>query len=93
MDRLSRLVRLLTFALVVAAVVQELRKPAADRTWRGQVVGFVPYDLRLPTPARFLSASWNAEDANVLVGTPFGVGWTINFYALYRLLHRIASSS
>jgi hypothetical protein len=91
-NRLSRLVRLLAFALVVAAVVQELRKPAADRTWRGQVAGFVPYDLRPPTPARFLSANWNAEDANVLVGTPFGVGWTINFHALYRLLRRTASS-
>jgi hypothetical protein len=86
MKGMSRLIQFVALAMLVAAVVQELRKPAAERTWCGRVAGLVPYDLRLPTLGRFLSAAWNAEDGNVLVGTPFGVGWTINFRALNNLL-------
>jgi hypothetical protein len=39
-------------ALVAAAVVKELRKPPAERTWHGRVAGVVPYDFRRPTVAR-----------------------------------------
>jgi hypothetical protein len=66
-------------ALVGAAVATELRKPAEDRTWRGKLAGWVPYDLRLPTPARVHERLWNPADPRVLVPTVFGVGWTVNF--------------
>ena len=38
---LQKLIRLITLALAVAAVVKELRKPPEERTWNG-VLGFVP---------------------------------------------------
>jgi len=86
---LSRFVRFVALALIVASIVQELRKPAAERTWHGLVAGFVPYDLRLPSPSRFRSAIWNSNDSNILVPTPFGVGWTINFRAANNLLRQM----
>ena len=36
-------------ALTTAAVVQELSKPKELRRWHGKVLGFIPYDFRLPT--------------------------------------------
>jgi hypothetical protein len=36
-----RLIRATVVALVVAAVVTELRKPEDERTWHGRVVVFV----------------------------------------------------
>ena len=35
-----------------AALLTELAKPAAERTWEGRIAGIVPYDLRRPTVAR-----------------------------------------
>jgi hypothetical protein len=71
-------IRLVTLALVVAAVVKELRTPAAERTWHGVVAGFVPYDLRRPTLARFRERMWNPEAEHLLSPRAFGVGWTVN---------------
>jgi hypothetical protein len=88
---LSRLIRFASFALLIAAVVQELRKPAAERTWQGRVFDFVPYDLRPPTPSRFLAVMWNPDNPNILVPTAFGVGWTINFRAANNLLREMTS--
>jgi hypothetical protein len=69
-------------AVLVLAIIQELRKPAAERTWHGRVAGLIPYDLRLPTLSRYLGALWNPNSSSFLVGTPFGVGWTLNLRAL-----------
>jgi uncharacterized protein DUF5808 len=66
-----------------AAVVQELRRPAADRTWHGTIIG-VPYDFRPPTLSRFKERIWNPGDKRLFTPHAFGVGWTIN---LYRLTH------
>lgn len=74
---------LVSFVLLVAAVVQELRRPAELRTWHGRVGGFVPYDLRRPSLTRFRQTVWN-PDAPLLVGTPFGVGWILNLGWLSR---------
>jgi hypothetical protein len=68
---------LLTAALAIAAVVKELRLPEEERTWHGLLGGFVPYDFRLPTMERIKTTFWNPEGP-VIVGRPFGVGWTIN---------------
>lgn len=70
--------RLITFALVVAAVVKELRTPAAERTWHGSVAGFVPYDFRRPTAARLRAAMWDPQGSHLVSPRAFGVGWTVN---------------
>jgi Family of unknown function (DUF5808) len=72
--------------LVSAAVGTELRKPAADRTWEGRLAGFVPYDLRPPTPSRVRQRLWNASEPRLFVPTVFGVGWTVNIRRLVGLV-------
>ena len=86
MDRFRRIVKLLAFAVFVAAIVEQLRLPAEERTWEGRVGGLVPYDFRLPTLDRARSRWWNPEDDRVFVPTVFGVGWTINFARFARFL-------
>lgn len=82
---LKDLWRVILFALGVAAVVQELRKPPSERTWHGQVAGFVPYDFRKPTVDRFREAYWN-EGGPILSPRAFGVGWVPNFGAMKRVV-------
>ncbi|HLZ07790.1 MAG TPA: DUF5808 domain-containing protein, partial [Chloroflexota bacterium] len=65
-------------------IVQELRKPAAERTWHGTVAGIFPYDLRVPTGERIRATFWNPDNPNIIVPTLFGVGWTLNAGALLR---------
>ena len=75
--------RFLLFAIGVFAVVQELRKPANERTWHGKVGGFVPYDFRKPTVERFREAYWN-DAGPIMSPRAFGVGWVPNFGAIKR---------
>ena len=86
MDRFRRIVKLAAFAVFVAAIVEQLRLPQEERTWEGRVGGLVPYDLRMPTLDRARSRWWNREDDRLFVPTVFGVGWTINFARLARLI-------
>jgi hypothetical protein len=74
--------------LLVAAVVKELRTPAEERTWTGVVAGFVPYDLRRPTPERFVERLWAPDDERILVPQPFGVGWTLNVGRVVTLVRQ-----
>lgn len=74
--------------LVVAAVVTEMRKPAAERTGTGTVAGVVPYDFRPPTFARIKAAVWAPDDPRVLKPHAFGVGWTVNVGRIVALLLR-----
>ncbi|MCL6550203.1 MAG: DUF5808 domain-containing protein [Acidothermus cellulolyticus] len=76
-------IRLGSAALLIAAVVRELRRPKAERRWAGKL-GPIPYDLRTPTPQRLLRSVWSPEDPHILVPRAFGVGWSINFAALRR---------
>jgi hypothetical protein len=76
--------RLILAILGVIAIVQELRKPEEDRTWHGEVVGFVPYDFRMPTVDRIRDTYWNPTGP-LLSGKPFGVGWAPNFGAIVGL--------
>jgi hypothetical protein len=71
--------------LVGAAVLTELRKPAGERTWHGNVVG-VPYDLRPPTMARMQASLWDPDNPALLVPQVFGVGWSVNLASLARPL-------
>ena len=85
MKRVGKLARAAGLALVVGAVVAELRKPAGERTWHGRLVGFVPYDLRPPTVARVKAAWWSPDNPRILTDRAFGVGWAVNLGRLVRL--------
>lgn len=80
----GRLVTLGSLALLATAVLREVRRPAGQRTGEGVVAG-VPYDLRLPTPARLRAAYWNPADPRLFTPRPAGVGWAVN---VPRLLPR-----
>ena len=86
---MRRLVRVTVVALVVAAVVTELRKPEEDRTWQGRVGGFVPYDFRPPTWARIRDAYWNPHSEELFSDRVFGVGWAVNLYRAKELLEMV----
>jgi hypothetical protein len=90
MDRFRRIVKLAAFAVTVAAIVEQLRLPAEQRTWEGRVGGLVPYDFRMPTLERAKSRWWNPEDDRLFVPTVFGVGWTINAAQIARMLGLVA---
>lgn len=77
--------KLVGLALVIVALVRELRTPRDERTWHGRI-GFVPYDLRFPTITRVRATLWNPDDRRVLVPRAFGVGWTVNFGAIWARL-------
>ncbi len=88
---LIRLIRLTTAALAVAAVVKELRTPAQERQWHGSL-GFVPYDLRMPTFARIKERMWDPDNVHVISPRVFGVGWTVNIGRVVDLVrHRDAA--
>ena len=82
----QRLIRLITFGLAVAAVVKEVRTPPEDRQWHGVVVGFVPYDFRMPTLERVRERVWDPEGDRVINPRVFGVGWTLNAGKVVALL-------
>jgi len=92
-DRVRRIVKLVAFAVFVAAIVEQLRLPAEERTWEGRVGGLVPYDFRMPTLDRARSRWWNPQDDRVFVPTVFGVGWTINVARLARFLGLIEATT
>ncbi|MGV8979490.1 MAG: DUF5808 domain-containing protein [Cellulomonas sp.] len=83
------LLRLATVGLAAAAVVKELRTPQEEREWYGTVAGFVPYDFRVPTVARFKERLWAPEDAHLMTPQPFGVGWTVNVGRVVALARTI----
>jgi hypothetical protein len=74
--------------LIAWALLQELRKPAAERTWTGTVAGIVPYDFRRPTLARVRQRLWAPDNPRIIVPRAFGVGWTLNVGRLVSLVRR-----
>ena len=85
--RFSRLDALLmgaVGALVATSVVKELRRPQAERTWRGKVAG-VPYDYRPPTVDRLRASWWAPEDDRLVQPTAYGLGWDINVGRVVKL--------
>jgi hypothetical protein len=73
-------------AFVVVSLIKELRTPKEQRTWHGTVLGFVPYDFRPPTAARFREAYWNPQSHRLLSGRVFGAGWALNLYEVVARL-------
>ncbi|MEZ0449322.1 DUF5808 domain-containing protein [Cellulomonas sp. ICMP 17802] len=88
---IQKLVRLVTLGLAVFAVVKELRTPPEEREWHG-VVGFVPYDFRVPTFERFKERFWDPEGAHLLSPRVFGVGWTLNVGRIVELVRQRVSA-
>jgi hypothetical protein len=86
MNGLRRLLRWIAIAVTAMAVWEQLRRPKVARTWEGEVLGIVPYDFRPPTLERALSRWWNPDDERLFMPTVFGVGWTVNFARLPKLL-------
>jgi hypothetical protein len=72
----------LSTALLIAALGQELEKPPEERRWHGLACGRVPYDFRAPSLERLMNRYWNRYDTRILMPTLFGVGWAINFRQL-----------
>jgi hypothetical protein len=87
MDGLRKLIKWTAIALAAMAIVEQLRRPSDERTWEGTVVGFVPYDFRMPTIERARSRWWNPNEPRLFVPQVFGVGWTIN---VARLVDRVS---
>ena len=83
---IRRLVRLITFGLIAAAVATELSKPPDQRTWHGKVFDTVPYDFRPPTWGRFRDAYWNPNSDRLFSDRVFGVGWAVNLYRAKTLM-------
>jgi hypothetical protein len=91
MDRRRRWGLVVGLALLGAAVATELRKPLEERTWNGRIGGVVPYDFRPPTFDKLQRAMWSPDEERVFSESPFGVGWTLNFGRLARLLSTLTA--
>ena len=86
------LLRLLTFGFTIAAIVKELRLPKEERTWHG-AVWIVPYDLRVPTPARIRAAWWDPDDDRIIGPRAFGVGWAVNVPGLAHAVRSLGGGA
>jgi hypothetical protein len=80
------LLRMLALGAVAGAVYTELRKPPAERTWHGKLLGFVPYDFRMPTLDGLRQAYWNPRSPKLFTERPLGVGWAVNIPTALRRL-------
>ena len=89
---LQGILRLISLALAVTAVVKELRTPADQREGNGKVIGFVPYEFRMPTVERFKERVWDPEAEHLIGPKVFGVGWTVNMGKVFGLLRSRLSS-
>jgi Family of unknown function (DUF5808) len=86
---LRQLARLISFAMLISAIGQELLKPAEERTWQGRVWRVVPYDFRPPTWARLRDTLWAPENPQIFTPRVFGVGWSVNLGRVYAVLTSI----
>lgn len=89
----QKLIRLVMVGLAVAAAVKELRTPPEERTWNGVVAGFVPYDFRVPTMARFRERVWDPEGEHLISPRVFGLGWTVNVGRVVALARQKVSAA
>ncbi|HUY98861.1 MAG TPA: DUF5808 domain-containing protein [Thermomicrobiaceae bacterium] len=89
MNRIRRLVSLAGMLLAAAAIIEQLRLPADERTWEGRIFS-IPYDFRVPTLQRMAERWWNPNDVRLFVPQVFGVGWTVNLYQARRLVMDLA---
>lgn len=86
LDALMWLVRMAAIGAVAGAVYTELRKPPAERTWHGRLLGAIPYDFRIPTLDSIRQAYWNPRSPKIFTDRPLGIGWAINIPTALRRL-------
>ncbi|MDP2660515.1 MAG: hypothetical protein Q8R28_07290 [Dehalococcoidia bacterium] len=84
MRTLKAALKVVGIGLVMAAVVQELRKKPTERTWRGRLTFSIPYDFTIPSVERIKEAYWNTQDDHIITDRVLGVGWGVNVHALLR---------
>jgi hypothetical protein len=84
--RMRRVLQVVGVGMLLVAVAQEAAKPRAERTWRGRVLGVVPYDFSPPTWGRVRRAYWNPGDGRLFTDRVLGVGWAINLHRARVLL-------
>jgi hypothetical protein len=84
--RARRIQRTLVVAVLGVLALLELRKPRAERTWEGRVLG-IPYSLRPPTPGRIKARLWRPEGP-LFSPKVFGLGWDLNLGRLVELVRR-----
>lgn len=80
------LMKMAVFGAFAGAIYTELRKPPEQRTWHGRLLGFVPYDFRLPSFDQVRQAYWNPRSPKVFTDRPLGVGWAVNIPTALRRL-------
>ncbi len=85
-DALLWIIRMAVLGMLVGAIWRELSRPPAERTWNGRLLGFVPYDLRLPTLTRLRDSYFNTRSAALFTSQPVGVGWSVNIAAVLKRL-------
>lgn len=85
-DALLWIIRMAVLGALVGAIWRELAKPPAERTWNGRLLGFVPYDLRLPTFTRLRDSYFNTRSPALFTSQPVGVGWSVNIAAVLKRL-------
>jgi hypothetical protein len=88
---LAWLLRMAILGSIAAALYKELQLPPARRTWHGRLFGFLPYDFRMPSPARIAKAWWSPRSPKVFNEQPFGVGWVVNLPTAIRRVQRMRS--
>ena len=72
----------ITLPIVTAAVaIYALRTGRSH----GTVLG-LPFDFRMPTPARVKKRWWNDDDSRLFTPHVFGVGWSLNIAELRKRL-------
>ena len=86
MRRIRRYIKLAGYACLAWALAIELRKDPADREWNGELAGVVPYDLRIPTIEKLRTTYWDTRNETIVRRKAFGVGWTVNFAAIAKVL-------
>ncbi|HVM24118.1 MAG TPA: hypothetical protein VM253_01800 [Candidatus Limnocylindrales bacterium] len=80
------LLRMALLGAVAGALYTELRKPAAERTWHGRLLGVIPYDFRIPSIDQLRQAYWNPRSPKLFTDRPLGVGWAVNIPTALRRL-------
>ena len=86
LDALMSLIRMAIVAAVLGAIYVELRKPPAERTWHGKLLGVVPYDFRIPSLDAIRQAYWNPRSPKIFTPRPLGICWAVNIPTLLRRL-------
>lgn len=82
--RVDGVVTAAAVVLTGMAVLKEMSRPRSERTWHGELFGWLPYDFRRPTMRRIRETFWAPSTPRLFMPRVFGVGWDPN---LGRVVH------